>query len=106
MLILIKSMKGGQGKSIPMYSRAGKSTINQYLAFSESAEERSAEVKKHVKEKDIDELEREVEELLEMEAGNFGRYLKALHQSFMFFILLINAKLSPISFPLYPCICI
>jgi hypothetical protein len=34
MLIVVDSVKGNSGKGVPMFSRTGKQTINQFIAFS------------------------------------------------------------------------
>ena len=41
MIIVVDSVKGNSGQGVPMYSRAGKSTINQYLVFSDKSEIRN-----------------------------------------------------------------
>lgn len=45
-MIVMKAKFDGKIKDIPMFSRAGKSTTSQYLAFAESADAKSAAVAK------------------------------------------------------------
>ena len=38
MIIVVDSIRGNSGQGVPMYSRAGKSTINQFLVFANKSE--------------------------------------------------------------------
>lgn len=52
MIIVVDSVKGNSGRGVPMFSRAGKSTINQYLAFSDKSDTRNYQM---VDNSDLDE---------------------------------------------------
>lgn len=42
------------GSSLPMFSRSGKSTINQYLAFNQSGKKRSVDISVAKQQDDFD----------------------------------------------------
>ena len=65
MLIVTETMKAQGGKWQPMFSRAGKSTVNQYIAFNESAQSRSVEVQNRYSDEDDDDFEMQVESILQ-----------------------------------------
>jgi hypothetical protein len=44
MIIVVESVKGNSGKGVPMYSRTGKQTINQFLAFAAKSSPRDKQV--------------------------------------------------------------
>lgn len=44
MIIVVESVKGNSGKGVPMYSRTGKQTINQFLAFAAKSSPRNNQI--------------------------------------------------------------
>jgi len=40
MIIVTEAIKGNSGKGVPMFSRSGKQTINQFLAFGANSQVR------------------------------------------------------------------
>lgn len=70
MIVVVDSIKGNSGQGVAMYSRAGKSTINQYLAF---ASKNEGGVQRFKSEEDEttalldDEVNRELQLLLQKE---------------------------------------
>ena len=64
-----------------MFSRAGKSTVNQYSAFAESAHARSLEVARRFPVEEMDDLEEEIQAILDKEPDSD---LKSKKKSTMF----------------------
>ena len=68
-MIVIDSVKGNSGQGVPMFSRAGKSTINQYLAFAPKSDQNFSKVQ-HEEDKDDsldDDVNRELQIMLQRE---------------------------------------
>ena len=60
-----------------MYSRAGKSTINQYLAFSSHADSKSSKIMSRRKEKTkLDDEEKELYDLIELEEQHLQKLIQ------------------------------
>ena len=76
MLVVIDRTGNKTSSGIPMYSRAGKSTANQYLAFSSHANSKSKKItNKRKLRKRMDEEDKALFELLEYEEMNLQKII-------------------------------